>query len=171
MLASKFHTYAFRNDHVTYNMKRKRDVEGDHLHGRFTMPRNDRATKPKMSEMPVEPIRQFDRPACPNYKQPTEVGCFSLDIHRTVHLDRRGLRTYSPPDKSMGLDLSAGYNEYVEKEGREYLDHILTWITHNKRQFQRYTLIAGWHADICEVSNFRVQPPPVCILSVVQSVN
>ena len=112
-------------------MKRSRDNEDD-------QPSNS-STMRKMSKLAMEPVGQFDTCPIPNYRQPIEVGCYSLDIHKAVHLDRRALRTYSRPDKRINLDLSVGYDEYIEKEGSDYLDHILTWITSNKSWLQRYT--------------------------------
>uniref|UniRef100_UPI00358E16F7 decapping and exoribonuclease protein n=1 Tax=Myxine glutinosa TaxID=7769 RepID=UPI00358E16F7 len=35
--------------------------------------------------------------ACPNYRQPAELGCFSLDAQRTFHDDGRLLRHFAPP--------------------------------------------------------------------------
>jgi RAT1-interacting protein len=93
--------------------------------------------KRKLSELAIEPIAQFDVRPVTTYRQPTEVGCYSLDIHEVVHLDRRALRTYSPPDTRTKIDLSVGYDEYMEKEGTVYLDHLLTWITRNKSWLQR----------------------------------
>ncbi|KPP78192.1 decapping and exoribonuclease protein-like [Scleropages formosus] len=71
----------------------------------------------------------------PVYKQPVEVGCFSLDSRRTFFNDARQLRYYVEPDRKPKLDLREGYRErYVRRDERvkENLDHLLTWILANR---------------------------------------
>ncbi|XP_062507553.1 decapping and exoribonuclease protein-like isoform X2 [Corticium candelabrum] len=116
---------------------KRRHVEGDAASDL----KKRKATDSEITKMTVAPISQFSTSPCPVYKQPVELGCFSLDIDRAFHSDRRGLRTYCAPDVRLRLHLSAGYDGYVEKEGTEYLDHILTWITYNLSSLQRHSIL------------------------------
>uniref|UniRef100_A0A671XWK7 Decapping nuclease n=1 Tax=Sparus aurata TaxID=8175 RepID=A0A671XWK7_SPAAU len=67
----------------------------------------------------------------PVYKQPVEVGCFSLDSERRFFNDSRQLRYYAEPDRNPHFDLKDGYKDrYVKRDEnlKEKLDHILRWI-------------------------------------------
>lgn len=71
----------------------------------------------------------------PLYKQPVEVGCFSLDSQRRFFNDSRQLRYYSKPESNPNFDLRDGYKDrYVKRDEhvKEKLDHILKWIVSNK---------------------------------------
>lgn len=71
----------------------------------------------------------------PLYKQPIEVGCFSLDSKRRFFNDGRQLRYYTEPDINPEFDLKDGYKDrYVTRDEnvKEKLDHILRWIISNK---------------------------------------
>lgn len=71
----------------------------------------------------------------PLYKQPVEVGCFSLDSKRRFFNDQRQLRYYTEPELNPNFDLRDGYKDrYVKRDERvkEKLDHILRWIISNK---------------------------------------
>lgn len=71
----------------------------------------------------------------PLYRQPVEVGSFSLDAQRRFFNDRRQMRYYVEPDKSPNFDLKDGYRDrYIRRDEnvKEKLDHILRWILANK---------------------------------------
>ncbi|XP_051905505.1 decapping and exoribonuclease protein [Hippocampus zosterae] len=71
----------------------------------------------------------------PLYKQPVEVGSFSLDSERRFFNDRRQLRYYVEPEKSPHFDLRDGYvDRYIKRDEsvKEKLDHILRWILANR---------------------------------------
>ncbi|XP_037648216.1 decapping and exoribonuclease protein [Sebastes umbrosus] len=71
----------------------------------------------------------------PVYKQPVEVGCFSLDSERRFFNDSRQLRYYVEPDKHPNFDLKDGYKDrYIKNQanGKEKLDHMLRWILANR---------------------------------------
>lgn len=71
----------------------------------------------------------------PVYKQPIEVGCFSLDSERRFFNDSRQIRYYIEPDKNPHFDLRDGYKDrYIKRDDsvREKLDHMLHWILANR---------------------------------------
>uniref|UniRef100_A0A3P9J385 Decapping nuclease n=1 Tax=Oryzias latipes TaxID=8090 RepID=A0A3P9J385_ORYLA len=71
----------------------------------------------------------------PLYRQPVEVGCFSLDCQRRFFNDGRQMRYYVEPDKNPNFDLKDGYKDrYIRRDEnvKEKLDHILRWILANK---------------------------------------
>lgn len=71
----------------------------------------------------------------PLYKQPVEVGCFSLDSQRRFFNDARQLRYYTEPESNPNFDLRDGFKDrYVKRDEnvKEKLDHLLKWIVSNK---------------------------------------
>lgn len=71
----------------------------------------------------------------PVYKQPIEVGCFSLNSERRFFNDSRQMRYYIEPDRNPNFDLRDGYKDrYIKNDhsGKEKLDHILRWILANR---------------------------------------
>ncbi|KAM6913986.1 decapping and exoribonuclease protein isoform 2-T3 [Lycodopsis pacificus] len=71
----------------------------------------------------------------PVYKQPVEVGCFSLDSERRFFNDSRRMKYYVEPDRNPNFDLKDGYKDrYIRRDEseKEKLDHILRWILANK---------------------------------------
>lgn len=71
----------------------------------------------------------------PVYKQPVEVGCFSLDAERRFFNDSRQMRYYVEPDRNPNFDLRDGYKDrYIKRDEsvKEKLDHILRWILANR---------------------------------------
>lgn len=84
----------------------------------------------------VSPIEAF-RGRLPFYRQPAEVGCFSLDINRGFHDDKRQLRYFSPPH-NIDFDLRAGYKEFVKRneDEKEGLGHLLQWTERHMEKFE-----------------------------------
>lgn len=71
----------------------------------------------------------------PVYKQPVEVGVFSLDSERRFFNDARQLRYFVEPHPRPNFDLRDGYKDrFVRRDDgvKEKLDHILRWILANK---------------------------------------
>lgn len=71
----------------------------------------------------------------PVYKQPVEIGTFSLDSERRFFNDSRQLRYYVEPDRSPNFNLRDGYRDRFRKRDdsvKEKLDHILRWILANR---------------------------------------
>ena len=84
----------------------------------------------------VTPIDAF-RGSLPFYRQPVEVGCFSLDSDRGFHDDKRQLRYFSPPH-NIDFNLRAGYKEFVKRneDEKEGLEHLLRWTHCHKEKFE-----------------------------------
>ena len=84
----------------------------------------------------VSPIEAF-RGRLPFYRQPAEVGCFSLDNSRGFHDDKRQLRYFSPPH-NIDFDLRAGYKEFVKRneDEKEGLEHLLQWTDRHREKFE-----------------------------------
>lgn len=75
----------------------------------------------------------------PVYKQPVEIGCFSLDGERRFFNDSRQIRYYVEPDKNPNFDLRDGYKDrFVKRDDsvKEKLDHILRWIVANRSKLK-----------------------------------
>ena len=70
------------------------------------------AARRELSRLPLKEPRAYQG-AHPQISQPKEVACYSRDADRTVHFDRRALRTYRPPPLPVQLD--EGFETFVEK--------------------------------------------------------
>lgn len=84
----------------------------------------------------VSPIEAFHG-RLPFYRQPVEVGCFSLDNNRGFHDDKRQLRYFSPPH-NIDFDLRAGYKDFTKRneDEKEGLEHLLQWVQRHKEKFE-----------------------------------
>lgn len=84
----------------------------------------------------------------PVYKQPVEVGCFSLDSKRRFFNDSRQMRYYVEPDRNPNFDLRDGYKyRFIKRDDsvKEKLDHILRWILANRSKLSsRVTTASPW---------------------------
>lgn len=84
----------------------------------------------------------------PVYKQPVEVGCFSLDSKRRFFNDDRQLRYYVAPDRNPHFDLRDGYRDrYIQRDDgvKEKLDHMLRWILANRSKVgSTVTAASSW---------------------------
>ncbi|XP_076121443.1 decapping and exoribonuclease protein [Alosa pseudoharengus] len=84
-------------------------------------------------------LRQLYDRDFPVYKQPVEIGYFSLDSKRTFWNDARQLRYYVEPEKCPNFNLRDGYRDrFVKRDDsiKEKLDHILRWILANRHKVQ-----------------------------------
>ena len=90
----------------------------------------------EQSNLQVSPISRF-RGDLPFFRQPAELGHFSLDSERNFHDDNRQLRRFRPPH-TIDFDLSVGYKDFVarDEEKKERLDHLLMWIQAHKGKFE-----------------------------------
>lgn len=90
---------------------------------------------PPLQTMSV--LRQLYDRDFPVYKQPVEIGYFSLDSQRNFWNDARKLRYYVEPEKCPNFNLRDGYHDrFVKRDDsvKEKLDHILRWILANRRK-------------------------------------
>ena len=88
----------------------------------------------------IFPLNKYDGNKFPFFKQPREVGFYSLDKDRKLHHDAR-LRKFffpPPPDEEISFNLGFGYEEFIRRDDdvKERLDNILTWLVKNKQMFQ-----------------------------------
>ncbi|XP_060696600.1 decapping and exoribonuclease protein [Hemiscyllium ocellatum] len=87
--------------------------------------------------LPVQPD-YYDK-SFPDYRQPVEIGCFSLDSNRQLFNDARQLKyCVKPTSKNPNFNLRDGYKDrYIKRNDniKEKLDHILKWILLNKHKF------------------------------------
>ncbi|KAG7506009.1 hypothetical protein JOB18_044991 [Solea senegalensis] len=93
------------------------------------------STQNPVSSRSLSTRRELYERDFPVYKQPVEVGCFSLDSERRFFNDRRQMRYYVEPDRNPNFDLRDGYkHRYVKRDDgvKEKLDHILSWIVANR---------------------------------------
>ena len=84
----------------------------------------------------LERLEDFNQPF-PSYRQPVEIGCFSVDGDRKMLRNKSQLKYYSAP-KKLNLLLSAGYESFVAKKDskKEGIKLLLEWITYNAQCFQ-----------------------------------
>lgn len=75
----------------------------------------------------------------PFFRQPVEIGSFSLDINRKFENTRQQLKYYvNPRDPgNVNFDLRKGYDTMVRKDesNKEYINDILRWIMKNEEKF------------------------------------
>ncbi|XDV13873.1 hypothetical protein PO909_002184 [Leuciscus waleckii] len=111
-----------RDPHHDSVYKRSRDPSSD-----LNSDKRHRASD-EAQHRPAETLsahRQLYERNFPLYKQPVEVGFFSLDSHRNFFNDQRKLRYY----------VEDGYtNRFVKRDDgvKEKLDHMLKWILANR---------------------------------------
>lgn len=85
----------------------------------------------------VTPIESLHSETLPSFRQPFEVGFFSLDPDRKFHDDNHQLKYFHPP-RRINFDLRVGYKDYVEKDDdiKEHLDHLLMWVDKHRDKFE-----------------------------------
>lgn len=95
---------------------------------------------PPAASQTLSTQRQLYERDFPLYKQPVEVGHFSLDAERRFFNDGRRLRYYVEPERGCpNFDLRDGYQDrFVKRDDgvKENLDHLLRWILANKAKLQ-----------------------------------
>lgn len=77
----------------------------------------------------------LEQKSFPVYRQPVEIGAFSVDINRRFLNSRDQLKYYVHPD-SVNFNLSEGYREFIGKDEtvKEYIDHLLSWLLANSEK-------------------------------------
>ena len=88
-----------------------------------------------LSKFSVLPVDKFEG-ECPYFRQPKQVGCFSLDEERMFLDNDSRLRYYSPPEV-VNFDLRVGYKEFIrrDEEKKDRLDDMLRWIKKHPENF------------------------------------
>lgn len=127
-MAQRYH----RDHHHESVYKRCGDSGGDYK-------TNKRLRPTEEGQQTLGAHRQLYERNFPLYKQPVEVGCFSLDSHRNFCNDQRQLRYYVQPTKSPDFNLRDGYtSRFVKRDDsvKEKLDHVLKWILANRDKIQ-----------------------------------
>lgn len=116
------------------SLKRGREHDrGNEIHARRVRPNES------VSPQTLRVLRQLYDRDFPIYKQPVEVGFFSLDSKRNFWNDARLLRYYVEPEKCPNFNLRDGYRDrFVKRDDgiKEKLDHILRWILANSHKMQ-----------------------------------
>ena len=89
-----------------------------------------------LSQFSVLPLDKFEGDS-PYFRQPKEVGCFSLDEERQFLDNDSRLRYYTPPEV-VDFDLRAGYKEFIrrDEEKKDRLDDMLRWIKLHPEKFR-----------------------------------
>ncbi|XP_028842189.1 decapping and exoribonuclease protein [Denticeps clupeoides] len=125
----------YRHNHGA-QQKRVGDADGEETSKRA---RPDNAPSPASAPRSLSVRRQLYDRHFPVYKQPVEVGHFSLDSGRNFFSDARQLRYYAAPRRSPGFDLRDGYRDrFVKRDDgvKERLDHVLRWILANRSKVE-----------------------------------
>ncbi|XP_072022223.1 decapping and exoribonuclease protein-like [Amphiura filiformis] len=88
----------------------------------------------------IHPLTKYNGDKFPFFKQPREVGYYSLDKDRKLHQDSRLRKFFFPPqrDEEIAFNLGYGYEKFIRRDDdvKERLDNILTWLVKNKQKFQ-----------------------------------
>lgn len=89
-----------------------------------------------LSKFSVLPIDKFEG-ECPYFRQPKQVGYFSLNEDRLFLDDDSRLRFYMPPEL-VDFDLRVGYKEFIrrDEDKNERLDDMLRWIKKHPEVFE-----------------------------------
>jgi len=74
----------------------------------------------------------------PVFREPSEIGCFSLDDKRKYHDNNNQLKyIIKPPTMDyLSMDLNVGYHSAIRKDfgKNEKIDTLLTWILNNQNK-------------------------------------
>ncbi|ROL49790.1 Decapping and exoribonuclease protein [Anabarilius grahami] len=128
---------SYRGDHLHDSVsKRSRDPSSDYNSDKRPRASDEAQHRPAGT---LSTRRQLYERNFPLYKQPVEVGFFSLDSRRNFFNDQRQLRYYVEPRKSPDFNLRDGYtSRFVKRDDgvKEKLDHVLKWILANRGKIQ-----------------------------------
>ncbi|XP_054615439.1 decapping and exoribonuclease protein isoform X2 [Dunckerocampus dactyliophorus] len=105
----------------------------------------------QLSSQALSTRRELYHRDFPLYKQPVEVGFFSLDSQRRFFNDSRQMRYYVEPEKSPHFDLGDGYKDrFIKRDERvkEKLDHLLQWILANRSKVTQRTDASSSALDV-----------------------
>ncbi|XP_062388050.1 decapping and exoribonuclease protein [Sardina pilchardus] len=131
--SSEGHQNRFRQERSSLKRGHEQD-RGNEINARRVRPNESVSSLQTMSV-----LRQLYDKDFPVYKQPVEIGYFSLDSKRKFWNDARQLRYYVEPEKCPNFNLRDGYHDrFVKRDDsiKEKLDHILRWILANRHKVQ-----------------------------------
>lgn len=115
----------------------KQDIKGDDMSCQSKR-RKENYSENKNIGLDARNYRLFDK-NFPFFRQPNEIGSFSLDINRKFEDSRNQLKYFIKPQdfNRVQFDLRKGYSTMVRKDEteKEYIDSILKWINKNKKKF------------------------------------
>ncbi|XP_046873311.1 decapping and exoribonuclease protein [Hypomesus transpacificus] len=145
-----------RHQSTTYRRNRDESRGGHFQPKRFRCENQHHQAGSSAGPTPTAPQtlgtrRQLYERDFPLYKQPVELGHFSLDSQRRFFNDARQLRYYKEPEKSPNFDLRDGYKDrFVKRDDgvKEKLDHILKWILLNRAKVQSKGTAASSPCDL-----------------------
>lgn len=125
-----------RRDDNGGNHSGNRHLRQNHHHNHQSGP-----TPPQslLSSRALSTRRELYERDFPVYKQPVEVGSFSLDSKRRFFNDSRQLRYFVEPGRNPNFNLRDGYKDrFIKRDDsvKEKLDHILRWILANKSKLK-----------------------------------
>lgn len=127
-----------------YQSKRDRDFN-DELYTQKRIRAGDEA--PPVPRSLSTRAQLYER-VFPQYRQPVEVGVFSLDSERAFFNDSRQLRYYVDPGNKPNFNLRDGYRDrFIKRDDavKERLDHILRWIVANRAKLlSTHTSSSSW---------------------------
>ncbi|XP_049600209.1 decapping and exoribonuclease protein [Syngnathus scovelli] len=147
------HNSSFQHQHQLCKKWRDDHEQNDRGHSKSSKPNHQQhcSSGPPSPQTLSTSSELYERDF-PLYKQPVEVGCFSLDSERRFFNDNRQMRYYVEPEKSPYFDLRQGYRDrYIKRDEsvKEKLDHILRWILANRPKLT-------WRSDASSSSSFDV---------------
>lgn len=100
----------------------------------------------------LEPKTKFECPF-PYFRQPKEIGSFSLDGNRVLKHDSSSMRYLClPKTKDVSFQIWQGLDSFISRDEniKEYIDHLLMWISANKKSFEvKSELDNSTASDIC----------------------
>ncbi|XP_034045338.1 decapping and exoribonuclease protein isoform X2 [Thalassophryne amazonica] len=126
---------------INHNKRKREDTERSGLESKgfsSNQSRHQSARGLQCNPVPSEGLstrRELYERNFPVYKQPVEVGCFSLDSRRRFFSDRRQMRYFVEPERKPNFDLRDGYRDRFikrDEDQKERLDHMLRWISANR---------------------------------------
>ncbi len=133
------HTFSHQNRQSPYQRgrddRRRNHTEDSHSRQKHQYQSGPASRQSPLSDQCLSTRREQYERDFPVYKQPVEVGCFSLDSERRFFNDSRQMRYYVEPDRCPNFDLRNGYKDrYVKRDEsvKEKLDHMLRWILANR---------------------------------------
>ncbi|XP_071508159.1 decapping and exoribonuclease protein-like [Diadema antillarum] len=95
-----------------------------------------------LKPFPIRPIQRFQN-RYPSFRDPAEIGHFSLDADRRVHCDARFLKVYTHPKdpRKTNFNLRKGYKDFTDRDDdvKDRLNSLTTWMLEKRDVISRPT--------------------------------